>query len=76
MDEREQKEILYRLDERTDHIQQNVEELRIELNKQNAVVNENSKRSRKNETKINVASYLGGAVLTGIIAALTGIIPL
>lgn len=75
MDKDEQEEILHRLDERTEYIHNSVNRVDKRLNKQQKRIDENRALAEENETKIAVGAYTGGALVTAIIAKLTGLFP-
>lgn len=72
-------EILYRVDERTERIQEDIGNLSEQIEKQQSQIWDNSRRSRKNETKLTALLYITGAAITaGIsasIAKLAGVAP-
>lgn len=76
MEQSEQEEILYRLDERTEYIQENIEKLDKRVKKHDATIQENQERSRKNAIKISAFVYIGCASLTAILMEVTGLFPL
>ena len=79
MDDEEAEEILYRLDERTEHIQKSFTnfENRVDerLNKQNNKIKTNRKNTQAYSLKIAIGAWGIAAVLSAGIATFMGVIP-
>ena len=72
----EHEEILYRLDERTEHIQTTVDALDDKTSNQEEIIKENTARSKKNQTKLNTGIWVIGAAITALFAKVADILHL
>ena len=74
MDEKEQEEILYRLDERTEHMQKSQARVHSELDELKGDVSENNDLAQKNRTLINGLTFGMSSAITVVFARLMEVI--
>lgn len=67
MDDSERDELLYRLDERTENVENAINDLRDHLSEQDEQVSNNESRSRRNATLLNIVT--GVVAFTGTVVA-------
>lgn len=72
MDEKEQDEILWRVDERTKRIDDHLENIDGRVQENGEDINEVQKDVQKNENDINTIKAAGGGIFTLLTAGLSG----
>lgn len=75
MDDEESKEILYRLDERTEKIEQSNRRIEKRLNRHEKEIRANQRRTQSNDEKIKVGGFLGATGITAIVTKAAGVLP-
>ena len=76
MDEKEKEEILYRIDERTEKIQQDISRVEMKQRKQDKKIDDLEAKTQKNTTNIKVGKAIMGVIGTavaGVFAKIGGI---
>lgn len=80
MDDEETEEILYRLDERTEHIQRSLdgleERMDSRLSEQDQKIKDNRHKAERNSARLALGTWSVATVLSAIVAKITGVLPI